>query len=83
MVKKAVLIIDGQEVEKELHSQLIENDTVKTFVYLDGHGTVTEAKLVDELGIELDTYSVHIETSDDGLMIVFTLAVELKGVANT
>lgn len=81
MVNKAVLTINGQKVEKELHSKLIEDDTVKVYVYLDdGHGTVTEAKLVDEKGIELDTYSVYIEPSEDGLMIVFSISVELKGV---
>lgn len=84
MIKKAVVTIDGQQVEKELHSQLVENDTVKTYVYLDdGHGTVTEAKLVDQQGIELDTYAVHIEQSEDGLMIVFTLSVAMKGVVQS
>ncbi|AVK85983.1 hypothetical protein C3943_22050 [Lysinibacillus sp. B2A1] len=81
MAKKAIVTIDDQQKEVEFHSQLIESDTVKTYVYLDdGHGTVTEAKLVDEHGIELDKYTVQIEQSEDGLMIVFTLSVVLKGV---
>jgi len=81
MAKKAIVTIDNQQKEVEFHSQLIESDTVKTYVYLDdGHGTVTEAKLVDEHGIELDKYTVQIEQSEDGLMIVFTLSVVLKGV---
>ncbi|AVK84059.1 hypothetical protein C3943_10975 [Lysinibacillus sp. B2A1] len=81
MAKKAIVTIDNQQKEIEFHSQLIESDTVKTYVYLDdGHGTVTEAKLVDEHGIELDKYTVQIEQSEDGLMIVFTLSVVLKGV---
>lgn len=81
MAKKAIVTIDGQEVEKLFHSQQVEGDTVKTYVYLDGHGTVTEAKLVDEHGIELDKYTVSIEQSEDGLMIVFSLSVTLKGAA--
>ncbi|MGE7113260.1 hypothetical protein [Lysinibacillus sp. NPDC047702] len=81
MAKKAIVTIDDQQKEIEFHSQLIESDTVKTYVYLnDGHGVVTEAKLVDEHGIELDKYAVQIEQSEDGLMIVFTLSVVLKGV---
>lgn len=83
MAKKAVVTVDGQQQEKEFHSQLIEGDTIKTYVYLDdGHGAVTEAKLIDEHGIELDKYTVLIEQSEDGLMIVFTLSVVLKGVAH-
>lgn len=81
MAKKAIVTINDQQKEIEFHSQLIESDTVKTYVYLDdGHGVVTEAKLVDEHGIELDKYTTHIEQSEDGLMIVFTLSVVLKGV---
>jgi len=81
MAKKAIVTIDDQQKEIEFHSQLIESDTVKTYVYLDDqHGLVTEAKLVDEHGIELDKYTTHIEQSEDGLMIVFTLSVVLKGV---
>lgn len=81
MAKKAIVTIDDQQKEVEFHSQLIESDTIKTYVYLDdGHGLVTEAKLVDEHGIELDKYTTHIEQSEDGLMIVFTLSVTLKGV---
>ncbi len=83
MAKKAVVTIDGQQYEKEFHSQLVEDDTVKTYIYLDdGHGIVTEAKLVDEHDIELDKYTTHVEQSEDGLMIVFTLSVVLKGVTN-
>ncbi|KYG92344.1 hypothetical protein A0U40_05215 [[Bacillus] sp. KCTC 13219] len=81
MQKKAVVTIDGVQQEKEFHSQLIEGDAIKTYVYLDdGHGIVTEAKLVDEHGIELDRYETSIQPSEDGLMIVFTLQVSLKGM---
>ncbi len=83
MAKKCIVTIDGQQHEKEFRSQLIEVDTVKTYIFLgDGHGIVTEAKLVDEHGIELDKYTTHVEQSEEGLMIVFTLSVVLKGVAN-
>ena len=84
MAKKAVLTIDGIEVEQDFHSQVIEGDTIKTYVYLsDGHGVVSSAKLVDAIGIELDNYNVNIETSEDGLMIAFTLSVQLKGVVHS
>lgn len=80
MAKQAVVTMDGQEITKSFDSQEIEGDTVKTYVYLDdGHGLVTEAKLVDAQGIELDKYTTSIEPSEDGLMIVFTLSVLLKG----
>lgn len=82
MMHKAVLTIDGQEVEKELHSQEVVNDTIKSYVYLDGHGDVTSAKIVDAQGIELDTYETQISKNEDGLVIVFELAIKLKGVTN-
>ncbi|EON70389.1 hypothetical protein [Lysinibacillus sphaericus] len=80
MPKKAVVTIDGQEITKSFHSQEIVGDMVKTYVYLDdGHGHVSTVKLVDAQGIELDQYTTSIEPSEDGLMIVFTLSVTLKG----
>jgi len=80
MAKKAIVMVDGQQYEKNFHSQYIEGDTIKTYVYLDdGHGVVSEAKLVDEYGIELDKYEMHLEQSEDGLMIVFTLTITLVG----
>ena len=82
MPKKAVVTIDDQEITKTFHSQEVEGDTVKTYVYLDdGHGRVSATKLVDSQGIELDQYNTSIEPSEDGLMIVFTLSVALKGAA--
>ncbi len=82
MMHKAVLTIDGQEVEKELQSQEVVNDTIKSYVYLDGHGAVTNAKIVDAQGIELDTYEAQISQNENGLVIVFELAIKLKGVTN-
>lgn len=80
MPKKAVVTIDGQDLIKSFHSQEVVENTVKTYVFLeDGHGQVTNAKLVDIQGIELDRYSTSIQSSEDGLMIVFTLSVALKG----
>lgn len=84
MPKKAIVTMDNLEKEVTFHSQLIENDTVKTYIYLDdGHGKVTRARLVDQHGIELDDYQTNIESSEDGLMIVFTLAVQVKGVVQS
>ncbi|WKT76941.1 hypothetical protein [Lysinibacillus fusiformis] len=84
MVKKVVVTIDGQEHILSFHSQEIVEDTVKTYVYLEnGHGQVTNTKLVDAHGIELDQYSTSIQPSEDGLMIVFTLSVKLKGELQT
>lgn len=84
MMKKAVVTIDGQDVIKSFHSQEIVGDTVKTYVYLDdGHGHVTNAKLVDAQGIELDRYETSIEQSDDGVMIIFTLTGTLEGDLQT
>ncbi|MFF5815849.1 hypothetical protein [Lysinibacillus capsici] len=80
MAKQAVVTVDGQDSIVPFHSQEIVKDTVKTYVYIEnGHGQVTEAKLVDGQGIELDRYTTSIEPSEDGLMIVFTLSVTLKG----
>lgn len=84
MVKKAVVTIDGQENILSFHSQEIVEDTVKTYVYLEnGHGQVTKTKLVDAQGIELDQFTTSIQPSEDGLMIVFTLSVKLKGELQT
>lgn len=83
MPKKAILKIDGNDVEKSFHSKVIENDTIKIYIYLnEGHGVVTEAKIVDAQNIELDKYTTNIEHSEDGLMIVFTLNVTMKGVVH-
>lgn len=80
MMKKAVVTIDGQDVIKSFHSQEIVGDTVKTYVYIDdSHGRITNAKLVDAQGIELDRYTTSIEQSEDGVMIIFTLSGTLKG----
>lgn len=80
MAKKAVVTINGEEITKSFYSQEVVGDMVKTYVYLDdGHGQVTSVKLVDAQGIELDQYTTSIESSEDGLMIVFTLSVTLKG----
>lgn len=80
MAKQAVVTIDGQDSIVSFHSQEIIKDTVKTYVYIEnGHGQATAAKLVDAQGIELDRYTTSIEPSEDGLMIVFTLSVTLKG----
>lgn len=80
MAKQAVVTINGQDSIVSFHSQEIIKDTVKTYVYIEnGHGQVTAAKLVDAQGIELDRYTTSIEPSEDGLMIVFTLSVTLKG----
>lgn len=80
MSKKAVVTIDGQDLIKSFHSQEVVENTVKIYVFLeDGHGQVTTTKLVDSQGIELDRYSTSIQPSEDGLMIVFTLSVALKG----
>ncbi|MEA0565545.1 hypothetical protein [Lysinibacillus irui] len=80
MAKQAVVTIDGQDSIVSFHSQEIIKDTVKTYVYIEnGHGKVTAAKLVDSQGIELDRYTTSIEPSEEGLMIVFTLSVTLKG----
>jgi len=80
MAKQAVVTVDGQDSVVSFHSQEIVKDTVKTYVYLEnGHGKVTTAKLVDAQGIELDQYTTSIEPSEEGLMIVFTLSVTLKG----
>ncbi|MED3876221.1 hypothetical protein [Lysinibacillus capsici] len=84
MVKKAVVTIDGQESILSFYSQEIVEDTVKTYVFLEnGHGQVTNAKLVDAQGIELDQFTTSIQPSEDGLMIVFTLSVKLKGELQT
>lgn len=84
MAKKAVVTVDGQENVLSFHSQEIVENTVKTYVFLeDGHGQVTSTKLVDSQGIELDRYSTSIQPSEDGLMIVFTLSVTLKGETQT
>ncbi|MEY9975722.1 hypothetical protein [Lysinibacillus sp. RC79] len=80
MAKQAVVTMSGQEITVPFRSQEVVKDTVKTYVYLDdGHGQVSAAKLVDAQGIELDQYTTSIEPSEDGLMIVFTLSVTLKG----
>lgn len=82
MMHKAVITIDGLALEKEIHSIEVVNDTIKAYVYLDGHGAVTKATLVDAQGIELDTYESQISQNPNGLVIVFEWAINLKGVTN-
>lgn len=82
MMHKAIITIDGLALEKEIRLIEVVNDTIKAYVYLDGHGAVTKATLVDAQGIELDTYESQISQNPNGLVIVFEWAVNLKGVTN-
>ncbi|WP_144788240.1 hypothetical protein [Lysinibacillus fusiformis] len=82
MMHKAAITIDGLVIEKEIHSIEVVKDTIKAYVYLDGHGAVTKAILIDAQGIELDNYESQISQNPNGLVIVFEWALNLKGVTN-
>lgn len=82
MIHKAVVTIDSLDVEKEIESIEVVKDTIKAYVYLDGHGAVSKAKLIDVHGIELDNYESQISQNPNGLVIAFEWALNLKGVTN-
>lgn len=78
--KKAILKIDGIEKEFDFYRVDREGNVIKKYVYLSTEiGTVTDARVVDELGRNLESYTSSIEKGPDGFMIVFYLKLNIEG----
>lgn len=76
----AKVMIDGVERDYSIHpSSYIEGNTLKKFVYLDTEsGHVTHAYIHDQHGRRIRETTMNIKKDDEGLMITFFFAVEIK-----
>lgn len=78
--KKAIVTIDGIDHEYDFKYTEIVGNTVKKYVYLSTEqGQVTNARVVDNQGRNLETYTASIEKGPDGFMVVFYLTLEING----
>ena len=76
----AKVTIDGVVKDYPIHeSSYIEDRTLKKFVYLeDESGHVTHAYIHDQHGRRIREKSMNIRKGENGLMITFFFALELK-----
>lgn len=81
---KAVVVIDGIEHQYDYYLIIREENLIKKYVHLRSEtGNVTAAHAVDSLGRHLESYTAQIEKGPDGVMIVFLLSLEIKGMVIT
>ncbi|MGE7621682.1 hypothetical protein ACQKMD_01145 [Viridibacillus sp. NPDC096237] len=74
LIKKAKIIIDGNEIEKEIYKTVKDGDTLRKYVYLDVEkGLVTKASLVDAQGRELYVKVLNHQKGNKGYAIVFPI----------
>ncbi|MED4399763.1 hypothetical protein [Metabacillus fastidiosus] len=77
--KKAKVTIDGVEKEFNIFKTLIKGKTFKHLIYLTNDiGKITDAKLLDIQGRELQTESFNVTKGPDGFTIVFVVTIEVK-----
>ncbi|WP_102271315.1 hypothetical protein [Cytobacillus massiliigabonensis] len=79
LAKKAQVTIDGVEREYEIFKTLVEGRTVKHFVYLTNEtGTITNAKLQDGQGRDLQHRTYNVRKGPDGFVVVFVITISIK-----
>lgn len=77
----AQITLDGQEIDYPIFRKRIEGRVLKVFIHLQSEtGHVTKASIVDAHGREVRYRDMNIKKSEDGLMAVFALGVEIKEV---
>lgn len=80
IASKAIITINDIEHQYDFYRVEREGNVLKKYVYLSTEiGTVTNARVVDVQGRNLETYSSHIEKGPDGFMIVFYLELKVEG----
>lgn len=81
-IKKAKVIINGVEIEKEIYRTIKENGVIRKYVYLDHEtGVITKAALVDSQGRELYVKSLNYTKGADGFTIVFPIKQTIEVMA--
>ena len=84
IASKAVVTMDGIEHQYDFYRVERDGNVLKKYVYLSTEiGTITNARVVDVQGRNLESYTSHIEKGPDGFMIVFYLALKVEGTVAT
>lgn len=80
LIVGAKVSIDGVEKDYPIHeSSYIEGNTLKKFVYLSTEsGLITHAYIYDQHGRQIREKEMNIQKGQDGIMITFFLALEIK-----
>lgn len=79
-VRGAVIRIDGADVEYPIFKTVRDGNTIKKLVYMQSEeGRVTDAKLVDANGRDLQTKVIDVTKNEDGLMIAFVIEIKIEG----
>jgi len=80
LIVGAKVTIDGMERDYPIHpSSYIDGNTLKKFVYLeDEPGHVTHAYIYDQHGRRIRETGMNIRKGEDGMMITFFFALEMK-----
>jgi len=77
--RKAVVTIDGVEVEKDIHKTAKHEDTLRKYVYLDvENGLVTEAALLDPMGRKAYIRTLNYQKDKKGYVIVFPIKQKVE-----
>ncbi|MFC4403330.1 hypothetical protein [Gracilibacillus xinjiangensis] len=79
LIDHAIVTIDDVQIDHEIYRNSIEDNVLKTFVYVDNEeGTITDVRLVDTLGRPLNLQEMHIEKGPDGLIFVFKITLLIQ-----
>lgn len=79
-VKKAVVTINGTDVDYPIHKTIYDGKRIKKLVYLQSEtGRITGAKIVDAHGRDLQTKDIDINKDGNGLVIAFVIEVKTEG----
>ena len=84
MMTGAKVTIDSEQRDYEIHpSSYIEGNVLKKFVYLSTEtGHITEAYLHDRDGRRIESQTMSVKKSDNGLMITFYFELDInRGVS--
>lgn len=83
LIVGAKVTINGVVNEYPIFKTVTTDDTLKKFLYLQTVvGTVTKAIVIDSQGREVRHKEMNITKGEDGLMIAFTLSIEVKEDVN-
>ncbi len=79
-VKKAVITINGVDVEYPIFKTIREGNKLKKLVYLQSEtGRISGAKIVDAHDRDLQTMVIDITKDVNGLVIAFVIDIKTEG----
>ncbi|MED4455893.1 hypothetical protein [Metabacillus fastidiosus] len=82
LIKKAKIIINGREIEKDIHRTKKDGDVLRKYIYLDVEkGLVTRAALVDAQGRELYVKALNHQKGNKGYLIVFPIKQSIEVIS--